>query len=134
MSVSANSNTSQLHQRLILGLVDYMKSNNWEVVHVAGVDGYREPFEIGGYVPDIIAKRQDGLIAVGKAETCEFLADEQTLKQITAFSDLSTTQDKREVPFFVVVPESCFPQLENILNTMYASRMERITRVKMAGV
>lgn len=129
-----NRTSSQLHQRLVLGLVDYMKSNDWEVVHVAGVGGYREPFELGGYVPDIIAKRADGLIAVGEAETCEYLSDEQTLKQFSAFSDLSTTNDKREVPFFVVVPESCIGKLEEILNSKYASKIGRIMRVKMAGV
>lgn len=132
--MSENKNSSELHQRLVLGLVDYMKNNNWEVVHVAGVGGYREPFELGGYTPDIIAKRSDGLIAVGEAETCELLSQEQTLKHFTAFSDLATTKDNRGVPLFVVVPESCIGQLEDIVNSKYASKAERITCVKMAGV
>jgi len=132
--MSDNSDSTQLHQRLVLGLVDYLKGLDWEVVHVAGVGGYREPFEIGGYTPDIIAKRADGLLAVGEAATCDVLSDEKTMKQFTAFSDLSTTNDKREVPFFVVVPESCGSQLEDIISSKYSSRIQRITRVKMSGV
>jgi hypothetical protein len=133
-SVSVVNSESQVHVRLVMGLVEYMKNNGWDVVHVAGVSGYQEPFEVGGYVPDVIAKRSDGLIAVGLAETCDVLSSEQTLKQFTAFSDLTTTDGKRETPFFVVVPESCIGELERILSAGYASRMARITRVKMAGI
>jgi hypothetical protein len=119
---------------LVLGLIDYMNKNDWQVVHAAGVSGYLEPFAIGGYTPDVIAKRSDGLIAVGEAETCERLAEEKTLKHFTAFSDLSTTKGKMDVPFFVVVPESCIEKLDEILNSKYSARMGRIMRVKMAGV
>ncbi|MDG6925134.1 MAG: hypothetical protein JRN09_01130 [Nitrososphaerota archaeon] len=132
--MSAKDSPSQLHKRLVMGLIDYMNKNDWQVVHAAGVSGYLEPFAIGGYTPDVIAKRSDGLIAVGEAETCERLGEEKTLRQFSAFSDLSTTQGKLGVPFFVVVPESCIDKLDEILNSKYASKMDRIMRVKMAGV
>jgi hypothetical protein len=135
MSQNSNQDTSMdLQKRLKMGLVDYLKKNDWDVVHVADVEGYREPFEIGGSVPDIIAKRPDGLIAVGLAETCDTLESEETLNQITALSNLFTTNDKREVPLFIVVPHSCIESLENLINSKYPTRTSRITCVGMARV
>jgi hypothetical protein len=117
-----------------MGLVDYMKGNQWDVVHVAGVEGYQEPFEIKGYIPDVVARAPDGLIAVGMAGTCEVWSEDETQKQLSAFSDLTTKTGNRDVPFFVVVPESCIGMLEELLNTKYAAQLQRFTLVKMAGV
>ncbi len=132
--MSTVQGSSSLHQRLVRGLVDYLKSKGWTVTHVAGIGGYQEPVKVGGRIPDVIANRSDGLIAVGEAETCEFLSNEQTLAQIRAFSDLFMTQDKREIPFFIVVPASCYGNLTGLINSKFTTRAGRITCLKLSEV
>ena len=132
--MSETQESKQVHQQLVQSLVNYMRGEDWNVVHAEGVSGCLEPFEIGGATPNIVAKRNDGLIAVGKVETCRTLNDEATLKQFTALSGLSTTSDKRDVPLYLAVPASCITQLVDLIEAKYADKVPRITCVQITGI
>jgi hypothetical protein len=113
---------SREHQNLVRELVDYLGKQGWTVTHADGIDNYPKPYEIGGRVPDIIARNSGGVLAFGEAETCEFLNDQQTIDQIDAFSNQEMRTTKETVPFFILVPESCRGNLRELIQTRFPGR------------
>ena len=110
------------HQNLAKGLIQYLNANGWQVTHASGIQGYQAPYQVGDYIPDVIAKAQNGLLAFGEAETCESVTSEHTAAQVDVFSNRIMSNGGATIPFFIVVPESCFGRLKQLIRERFPTR------------
>ena len=102
MANGKNPNRSQEsqsnHDKMVRYIANDLQSRGYYVRadHIPWNNG--KPDEIDGYIPDVTASSQ-GQFLIFEIETCPTYDDEHTRKQLTAFSNHSTT--------FIIVPNSC---------------------------
>jgi len=114
---------SNQHFTLVASLVRYLESNGWKVTHADGVSNYPRPAQVVSHIPDVRATKQQGnLVAYGEAETCETLGSEQTRQQIDEFSNRVMTNTNQPVPLFIIVPQRCYSELQNVIKASFSSR------------
>jgi len=114
---------NQAHYNLVVSLVRYLEGQGWTVTHADGVIGYQKPVKVKSHIPDVMAVNpQSNLVAYGEAETCETLASAQTIQQIDEFSNRVMTDTDQRVPLFVLVPQRCFSELQNVVRGRFPGR------------
>jgi hypothetical protein len=72
----------------------------------ADLEGYDQPDEISGYIPDLTCRKNDSkrTLILLEAETCNTIFEAHTEKQWTAFYNYAKQFDGE---FHVVVPKTC---------------------------
>ncbi|KER06509.1 hypothetical protein AAA799E16_00747 [Marine Group I thaumarchaeote SCGC AAA799-E16] len=108
------------HQRLVMKLMDHFES--MELIVTCACSGYVDCEKIRGFEPDVRAfDNNTGLNYVGEAKTCDNLKSEHTRKQFLAFSNRIMTKGKsagKDVPFYIIVPDECKSELDQILKEL----------------
>ena len=91
-----------IHDRMTRIRANNFKKADYDV-QAHHIEGYDNPKEINGHIPDIIAEKDDEKIIV-EVETCDSYDSEDTKEQFEAFESVS------DAKFHVVIPKSCFEE------------------------
>jgi len=118
------------HQKLVGALAKALREQRGLQLRGVAHDDYEDkPYEIGGFVPDVIAYDEaKELLVIGEAETCDHIDTEHTRDQIKAWTNRVMSEGKSKgvsVPVHVIVPSNCKNDLETFLVNL--SVRDRVT-------
>jgi hypothetical protein len=108
------------HARLVRLLIAQMSREGWEISHAVS-DGYDQPDEVDGVIPDIVGWKGE-VKAYGEAETCESLQSERSINQIGLLSGRSMQNGGVSVPLYLIVPRACYRDLVQMIDAAFAGR------------
>ena len=108
------------HGRLVRTLVGIMGRDGWQVSHAAA-DGYDQPSEVDGAVPDVVAWK-DGVMSYGKAETCESFQSQRSIVQIRLLSGRTMPNGGKSIPLYLIVPRACYRDLLQTIDAAFSRR------------
>ncbi len=92
------------HQRLVAGLVGYMKGQGVEVTNAAGGLNYPDPYAVGAHEPDALGTK-GGVLLIGEAKIGSDLTSATSQEQFRDFSNRSMTGTGAPCPFILCVPK-----------------------------
>ena len=99
------------HQRLVRALVNHFQKNLGFTIIGAALPDYHEPPKQGDYIPDLLARDQNGTLQIGEAELGNEIYSEQTEKQFREFSNRVMTETHIPVPFHIVIYKQDYQKL-----------------------
>ena len=108
--------SSDDHQKLVKGLIDYFDSRGYKIVS-ADYGDYEKCEPIGSHEPDVIAYHVDNdEYNIGEAKVCDELDSEKTREQFEDFANAVINKvglERTFIPFCIAVPKECMKKLEN---------------------
>ena len=105
---------------MVRTLIGVMGRDGWEVSQAAA-DGYDQPSEVDGAVPDVVGWK-DGVMSYGKAETCESFQSQRSIVQIRLLSDRTMPKGGKSIPLFLIVPKACYRDLVQMIDAAFSRR------------
>lgn len=108
------------HTRLVNALISAFKNKGYTITR-ATITGYSEPYKIGRYEPDIIAKDSQGLLIIGEAKKGEDLFVEKTKEQFMDFSNRIMSEGLlrgAKIPLHIIVEQKDVEMLRKVLNSL----------------
>lgn len=94
------------HEIMIKTRADNLKRIGYYTVYADHIEGYRQPREINGHIPDVLAEGVIMQRIIVEVETSGSYDSEDTRQQYKAFTNV------RDAEFHVVVPESCLAKAQ----------------------
>lgn len=108
------------HGRLVRTLVGVMGRDGWQVSHAAA-EGYDQPSEVDGVVPDVVAWK-DGVMSYGKAEGCESFQSQRSIVQIRLLSGRTMPKGGKSITLYLIVPRACYRDLVQMIDAAFSRR------------
>lgn len=116
------------HQKLVMKLMGYFESMG--LIVTCACSGYVNCEKIKSFEPDVRAfDNNTGLHYIGEAKTCDNLKSDHTKKQLLEFSNRIMTGGKsagKDVPFYIIVPDECKFELDQILKKLELDKRENV--------
>lgn len=116
------------HHRLVKRLIDEFRKSGIRIL-TADYEGYLKPRRQGRHEPDVVGEDSRGLLVIGEAKLCEDLTAVRTYEQFADFSSRQMGEGALEgvaVPFHVIVPMKCSPELHRILKDLNLDDRENV--------
>ncbi|GEM_PF-1757355 len=105
---------------MVRTLIGLMGRDGWEVTHAAA-EGYDQPSEVDGVVPDVVALK-DGVVSYGKAETCESFQSQRSIGQIWVLSGRTMQDGRKSITLYLIVPRACYRDLLQTIDAAFSRR------------
>ncbi len=105
---------------MVRTLIGLMGRDGWQVSHAAA-EGYEQPSEIDGVVPDVVAWR-DGVMSYGGAETCESFQSDLSINRMKVLSGRTMQNSGKNITLYLIVPRACYRDLAQMIDAAFSRR------------